>query len=344
MKISICIPQYNRIQYLLRSLKIIENQTYANLEIVISDDCSIDETEEEITKLKAVYKYPLIYHRNEVNKGYDYNYRKCIELASGDYCFVIGNDDSLVHSDDMKFLAQFLQDHNFPDIGFCNMLEERTNNTLVERAFADTVLGSGAEIALKYYSCFSFVGGLIYKKSVFDKFNTDKFDKSIYAQMYLGVLMIASGCSLFSIRQPLVLKDMLLEGKFRNSYRDRIAKTWKDYKVVDGGLPSVMNVLIHGLEDANALTQKRIFHIFKRMYSITYPHWILDYKSNRAFPEAVGLMVGLRPSKNKNIYRLTWFNRIKIGFIYWFLSIIAFVTPVFLFTKLKNRLYKLVKR
>jgi glycosyltransferase involved in cell wall biosynthesis len=38
MKISICIPHYNRIEYLLKSLKIIEQQSYKNVEIVISDD------------------------------------------------------------------------------------------------------------------------------------------------------------------------------------------------------------------------------------------------------------------------------------------------------------------
>lgn len=48
MKISICIPQYNRIEYLLKSLRIIEEQTYPNIEISISDDCSSDDTVEKI--------------------------------------------------------------------------------------------------------------------------------------------------------------------------------------------------------------------------------------------------------------------------------------------------------
>jgi glycosyltransferase involved in cell wall biosynthesis len=344
MKISICIPQYNRIQYLLRSLRIIENQTYDNIEIVISDDYSVDDTESEIKKIIPSFKYPIIYNKNEINKGYDYNYRKSIELASGDYCLVIGNDDSLVKPDNIATLAKFLHENQFPDIGFCNMLEERTGNTLVERAYTTAVLGSGAEIALKYYSCFSFVGGLIYKKSSFDKFNTSKFDESIYSQMYLGVMMVTSGCILFSIKEPLVLKDMLLEGKFRNSYRDRIAKKWKDYRIVDGGLPSVINVLINGLKDANELTQKRTFFIFKRMYSITYPHWILDYKSNKALPEAVGLIIGLNPAKNKNLHLLTALNRIRIFLLYYVMSLAGLLTPVFLFNSAKSKLYKLVKR
>ena len=344
MKISICIPQYNRINYLLKSLTIIEQQTYANIEIVISDDCSTDETEIKIIELAKTYKYPIIFSKNEKNEGYDRNYRKCIELATGEYAFLIGNDDSTYGESGIAFLVNFLEQNNYPDVGFCNMIEERTNNTYVQRASATKVLGNGADIATKYYSCFSFVGGLIYKKSVFDKFNTDKYDGSIYAQMYLGMLMIASGSSLFSIKEPLVLKDLLLEGKFRNSYRDRIAKKWKDYKVVDGGLPSVMNVLINALSDAGSLTQKRIIYIFKRMYSVTYPHWIIDYKENKAVPEAIGLIVGMNPARNKNFGLLVWYNKASIYLIYGLGSFAALITPVFLFKKIKKNLYQYFKK
>jgi len=344
MKISICIPQFNRINYLLRSLKIIEMQTYENIEIAISDDCSADDTEARILELIPNYKYPIVFNKNEKNEGYDRNYRKCIEIATGDYALVIGNDDTIYGDKSIAFLVGFLKENNYPDIGFCNLIEERTNNTLVERAFTTTVLGSGPSVAAKYYSCFSFVGGLIYKRSTFLKFNSDKYDSSIYTQIYLGVLMIASGSKLFSIKEPLVLKDLLLDGKFRNSYRDRIARKWKNFKVVDGGLPSVMNVLINGLADAGALNQKRIVYIFERIYSVTYPHWILDYKENGAVPEAVGLIVGMNPARNKNFELLRWYNRFYIYILFIVCSFAGLITPVFVFKKLKSSLYKYFKR
>ena len=71
MKVSICIPQHNRINYLLRSLEIIENQTYADIEITISDDCSTDDTVSEIKKLIPIYKYPIIFDSNSRNMGYE---------------------------------------------------------------------------------------------------------------------------------------------------------------------------------------------------------------------------------------------------------------------------------
>lgn len=344
LKISICIPQYNRIQYLLKSLAIIERQTYPNIEISISDDCSIDETVEEISKLSKSYKYPIVFDRNATNLGYDRNYRKCIEMASGDYSFVIGNDDSIQGEQSIEFLVKFITENNFPDIGFCNMLEERTGGTLIKRALATKVIGTGKDVAIKNYSCFSFVGGLVYKRETFLKYNTSKYDGSIYSQMYLGVHMIAKGAVLFSISEPLVIKDILINGIFRKGYRDKIAKKWSDYRVEDGGLPSVINVLINALSDANLLLQRDVFYIFRRIYSITYPHWILDYKENGALPAAIGLVIGLNPSRNRNTKLLTLKNKVLIYTLYGGISILALLMPVFIFKKWKQRAYTFFKR
>jgi hypothetical protein len=135
-----------------------------------------------------------------------------------------------------------------------------------------------------------------------------------------------------------------MDGKFRHSYRDRIAKKWKDFKIVDGGIPSVINVLINAFKDANVLDKAIIKNIFKRVYTITLPHWILDYKSNGAFPEAIGIISGLNPIKNKQFFLLGFFDRAAIFLRYIFLSFFALITPSSLFKKYKNRLYKFFKR
>ena len=344
LKISICIPQFNRIDYLLKSLRIIEWQTYPNVEIIVSDDCSTDDTEEKIKRLRLNYRYPIIYHRNEKNLGYDANYRKCIELATGDYCLVIGNDDSLNTTDSIEYLVEFLHQSGFPEIGFCNFVEDKNRKLIISRANQTGVLGTGYHTALKNYSCFSFVGGLIYKKSEFRKFNTSKHDGSIYAQMYLGCLMIASGCRLFSIEMPLVVKDLKGDEKLRKSYKDVIAKTWKNYRRVDGGLPSVINVLISAFRDANVLTQEIVYAIFKRIYTVTYAYWLLDYRTLGALPEAVGMTGGLLPTRNKNYGLLNLVNRSRILFYYFTFSVIGLTLPLFIYTRVKYKMYSYFKK
>ena len=344
MKFSICIPQYNRIEYLVKSLSIIEQQSYENLEIVISDDCSTDNTVGIIKDIAVRYKFTIVFSSNETNKGYDYNLRKCIEMSSGEYVMVLGNDDTLNGTDSIAFLVDFLRQNHYPDLGFCNMIEERTGNTLMKRASKSGVIGTGPDIALHYYSSFIFVGGLIFKKSTFLEFNTSKFDGSVFVQLYLAVSMMARDKTLFSIYKPLVIKDILIDGKFRNSYRDRISKKWKDFKIVDGGLPSVIHVIISALRNNQQLTQKRLFFIFKRIYSYTYPHWILDYKSNNALPESVGLIVGLYPRRNINFKQLNLTNKIRLLSIFYSRTLMALIIPVFIFNKFKHKIYAFLKK
>ncbi|MBO9200156.1 MULTISPECIES: glycosyltransferase family 2 protein [Niastella] len=344
MKISICIPQYNRIAFLLKNLDMISRQTYKDIEIVVSDDCSIDDTEEKITSLQKHYRYPLVYHRHKKNMGYDRNLRSSLELASGEYCFVLGNDDSLFDENVIERLVTFLEENNYPDVGFCNYAEDNNRQIVYARAQTTAVLGYGYLPALKHAGSFSFVAGLIYKRETFNKHNTDKYDGSIYTQMYLNCLIVAKGGRLFSINETLVLKDLVVEDVHRNSYRDVIAKTWKDFKLVDGGLPSVINVLIAAFKDAGVASQTIEYKIFKRIYSITFPHWILEYKNNKALPEAVGLIGGLYPYRNKNFKHLNWINRARILFIYIMSSCVGILTPVFIFKKMKSAVYKWLKK
>lgn len=343
MKISICIPQYNRINFLLKSLEILEKQNYEDVEVVISDDCSSDNTVEEITKLKSTYKYPIVFHKFEKNQGYDRNTRKSIELASGDYCFIIGNDDTMYEENSISFLVQFLINNNLPDVGFCNFVEFNNPGFVVKRAKETKVLGTGDEIAFKHYSCFSFVGGLIFKKTTFDKYNTDKHDGSVFWQMYMGVLITASGNQLFSISEPLVLKDLYIDGKFRHSYRDRLLHSWKNFKKTDGGLFAVTEVLISALKDAGIAQKSKYFRIIKRVYCVTFPFWILDYKSNKSFISAIAIFSGMFPGRNYNLKQINLLQRMMIYVYHSLFGLAAIITPVPVFKMMKNSLYKMMK-
>ena len=73
MKISICIPQFNRIEYLIKSLDELQDQRYSDFEVVISDDCSQDDTTNQIKEYLKSSKYPITYFRFDRNQGYDRN-------------------------------------------------------------------------------------------------------------------------------------------------------------------------------------------------------------------------------------------------------------------------------
>jgi glycosyltransferase involved in cell wall biosynthesis len=347
MKCSICITQFNRIDFLLKSLSIINNQTYSDIEIIISDNASSDDTQIQILKLKNSYKYPIIYHRFDSNQGYDRNLRKSLELASGDYCFVLGNDDTLFNNHVIEHFVSLLERYNFPDLGFCNYIEEAKNGEPLLRASQTKLLGTGPLVALKYYSCFSFVAGVFFKKKIFDQFNTDKFDKSIYAQVALASTMIASGAELFAINECMVLKDIGTgqnNAVKSNSYRDQLIRKWRDFKIVDGGLPSVIKVMFDVFSATNTLNNKILVSIYRKIYRTTLPFWILDFKLNKAFPNAVGLFFGLVPWKNASFQHLSWYSKIEVLLTYLFMSLSSLLLPAHWVLKHKHKLYAFIKR
>ncbi len=348
MKISICIPHYNRIDYLIQSLDIVKLQIYTNFEVIISDDCSNDNSEYVINEYVKSSPFPIIYHRFESNQGYDRNLRKSMELASGDYCFILGNDDALSNEFVLSELDNFLISNNFPDLGFCNYCEFSSPSIVTKRAHYTGIIGSGADVGLRKYSSFSFVAGLIYKKTTFDRFNTSKFDKSIFVQIALSLHMLCNDAVLFSVDKTWVSKDIVLpkngDMQKSNSYRDFINRKWFSIKSSDGGISSVINVLYLVLKQNDVLTQKRLNYIFHKLLFHTYPFWVLDYKHNRATPAAIGLFMGLQPFKIKQFSELNYLNRIKYICGFQIISLLAFITPSILFFKFKDRLYSWLKR
>jgi glycosyltransferase involved in cell wall biosynthesis len=348
MKFSICIPQYNRINFLKQSLDILDGQNHSNFEVIISDDCSSDNTEDVISVLKTSYTFPILYHRFESNQGYDRNLRKSLELASGEYCFVLGNDDALAHKEVLSQLERFLKENEFPDLGFCNYCEYSNELKFTRRTLSTGIIGKGPDIALKNYSCFSFVAGLIFKKSTFDRFNTNLFDKSIYTQIALAMNMICNNAVLFSVDEVWVRKDIVISNAGEeiksNSYLDFINRKWSTIKPADGGLKSVINVLCTVLESNNLLTNKRLDYIFGKILFNTYPYWVIDYKYNKATPASVELFLGLQPWRINHFNKMSLLLRSKYLFCFQLVSVIAFLTPSSFFFKFKEQIYIWIKR
>lgn len=344
MKISLCIPQYNRINYLLKNLSVIEQQSYDHIEVIISDDASTDNTKQEIEQLLSNYRYQITYYRHEKNVGYDANLRKSLELATGDYCMMMGNDDTINKVDDIEQLVSFLRVNDLPEIGFCNYVEDHSRTTVIARAAETKVVGSGEEIALKYYRSFSYVAGLVIRKDIFNSVNTDKVDGSVYVQMYFAARAIANGGRLFMYAPAVIIKDIRIDGSMANSYRDTLMKKWNELKPIDGGLKQVIWAVVEGFKDAGSDIRPITYKVLKNIYRYTYTFWLLDYRSNGSFVGAVGMMKGLKPSGVKQLQNLSFFQKAKIKWFYGSSTAIGLLTPVVIFNKLKLAIYKIIKR
>lgn len=90
--VSVCIPAYNNSKYIERTINAVLNQTYKNLEVVVVDDCSKDDT---AAKVEAIMqndnRVRLI--KNEKNLGMTGNWNKVIREGRGEYIKLLPADD-----------------------------------------------------------------------------------------------------------------------------------------------------------------------------------------------------------------------------------------------------------
>ncbi len=94
--VTIAIPTYNRARaFLPQALHCAVAQTYKNIEIFVSDNCSEDETESVV---KSLGDNRIRYHKQPENVGYLRNANFCLEQARGEY-FLLLFDDDLIDQD-----------------------------------------------------------------------------------------------------------------------------------------------------------------------------------------------------------------------------------------------------
>lgn len=92
--VSICIPTYNGQKYLQEALESVKSQTYKNIEVIISDDQSTDDTLRICEAFKNEVDFPVFIH-SHIPKGIGANWNHSIEKANGDYIKILFQDDIL---------------------------------------------------------------------------------------------------------------------------------------------------------------------------------------------------------------------------------------------------------
>jgi glycosyltransferase involved in cell wall biosynthesis len=91
--VSVGIPTYNRPENLRKTLDGITRQTYARLEIVVSDNYSRGAETERVVKEFAEKDRRIRYVRRPVNAGMISNFRFVLEQSTGDYFLWVVDDD-----------------------------------------------------------------------------------------------------------------------------------------------------------------------------------------------------------------------------------------------------------
>lgn len=110
--VSVCVITYNSSKTIIETLESIFAQTYPNIELVISDDCSTDETvpkcKEWLNKFGSRFAKTILVERSE-NGGLPKNLNSGIRASSGEWIKTIAGDDILLPNciqDNVDFVSK----------------------------------------------------------------------------------------------------------------------------------------------------------------------------------------------------------------------------------------------
>ncbi|MDG0980795.1 MAG: glycosyltransferase [Halieaceae bacterium] len=91
-KVTAVVPSYNHGGFLLQRLESILQQSYQNVEVIVIDDCSGDDSDAVIKSI--LERYDFQYIRNPQNSGTPFAaWEKAVSLATGDYIWICESDD-----------------------------------------------------------------------------------------------------------------------------------------------------------------------------------------------------------------------------------------------------------
>jgi glycosyltransferase involved in cell wall biosynthesis len=92
-RVSVLMPTYNASEFIEEAIKSVIDQTYENIELVICDDASTDDTKDQLVKFHRAYPDRITLLINEENIGITRNCNKILDACTGKYiCFFAGDD------------------------------------------------------------------------------------------------------------------------------------------------------------------------------------------------------------------------------------------------------------
>ena len=91
--VSVCIPVYNGEPFIIETIKMVLDQDYDNMEILISDNTSSDHT---VDKIREIQDARVQLYQNDHNLGMGGNWNVLLDKAKGDYIIIVCADDFLL--------------------------------------------------------------------------------------------------------------------------------------------------------------------------------------------------------------------------------------------------------
>jgi glycosyltransferase involved in cell wall biosynthesis len=217
--LTIAIPTYNRSACLGELLAMLAAQDFDSeneVEIIVSDNASVDNTEAVVAAIAQGCKMRIRYHRHPENIGANPNFAFCYREARGRYFWLFGDDDLILPGKVEEVLSHlrgadldiiYATSYGFRE----NWLAERKGDPLNRRFHTIT---SARAITHTVNIMFTFISGIIVNKERLESIPHEDPTKFLHTHL---VQLAWTLPLLRNHRRSLVLWDRPVAGKLENS-------------------------------------------------------------------------------------------------------------------------------
>lgn len=247
--LTICIPTFNRKDYLYKNLEHIariiqSNNLESKINIQISDNCSPDGTLDMLHEIAQ--KYPLLninIHAQKINKGYSYNLNFLVSNCRSKFILLCGDDDYIPEEFFLLSIKEIETNSNLSCIipAFQQIDEEGKIQKGQGRDLncKRTLFKAGEKTMIKNSYRAHQLSGLIFKQSTIENIDLFKID-NLYPQIFYIAKACLEGDVLHLPEFPIKVtqttkkdwkydKTGLINDIFAN-YRDLNLKPWLRFK------------------------------------------------------------------------------------------------------------------
>ncbi len=207
--VSVILPNYNHSKFLIDRINSILNQSYSNIEVIILDDKSTDDSLNTINLFSNNPKVKGII-TNDINSGSTFKqWLKGIDKCSGDFIWIAESDDA-AEEDFLQTMIQKMLNHENVVLGYCGskIIDEngkRTNylnytslpNIAQDQRFSSEFVLKGGEFIQELLLAENNIpnaSAVLFRKSALrNNYINSILDFKLYGDWYFWILLAQKG-------------------------------------------------------------------------------------------------------------------------------------------------------
>lgn len=231
-KVSICIPVYNNLEQVKHLVSSIEEQTYKDVELIITDDSTDNRIEEWIGRQKEAAAFACLkactYRHNAKPLGHIYNWNEALRLAKGEFIKIMFSDDWFTYADSLEKFVRMLEDNPQASFAFCGSMQVSSSDSYA-RCASDVFLEKfkkdyrhlftgdevGAPSAVIYRACGCY----------FDERSTFASD------VFLFMRILKKNSHFVCTKEPLISIG-IHENQYTCDFDERDGRKFRDYEIL----------------------------------------------------------------------------------------------------------------